>query len=56
MRLVGDVEDHRAAVDVAHVRAIGTARIDVGVVGAKARVEARMPRRRRLRIALARAR
>ena len=41
VRLVGDVEDEHAAVDVAEVAAVGALRIDVGVVGAEAHVVAR---------------
>ena len=55
-RLVGDVEDHRAAGDVADIGAVGPLRKDVGVVRAKARVELRMARKGRRGVAHARAR
>ncbi len=54
-RLVGDVEDEHAAVDVAEIAAVGALRIDVGVVGTKALVVARrlVPLQRRLAVAFA---
>src|SRR5205814_3099870 len=45
----------RAAVEITDVRAIGTLRIDVGVVGTVARVERGVPRQRRRGVAVARA-
>src|SRR5204863_461030 len=56
VRLVGDVEDHRAAVDVPDVGAVGTARIDVGVVRAIAGIDGRVARRSRLGVAVPRPR
>ena len=54
MRLVGDVEDDHAAVDIAHVHAVGPLRIDVGVVRPVAGVDAGagVARRRRDIVAL----
>ena len=57
VRLVGDVEDDHAAVDIAHVHAVRPLRVDVGVVRAEAGVEAGpgMARRRRDVVAFLRA-
>ena len=57
MRLVGDIEDHCAAVDIADVGAIRPLRKDVGVVRPKAGIELRIePLRRRRSVAFARTR
>ena len=57
MRLVGDVEDHRTAVDIADVGAVGPLREDIRIVRAKAGIELRVePLRRRRRVAFARTR
>src|SRR5439155_12074187 len=57
MRLVGNVEDHRTAVDIADVGTVRPLRKNVGVVCAKAGIELWIepPRRRRV-IAFARSR
>src|SRR2546428_7134999 len=52
MRLVGDVEHERAAVDVADVGAVGPPWIHVGVVRAVAGVDGPLARRRALGVAL----